>query len=151
GVIIVTTKSGKGQPKFNYNSTIGLNFVEKKIPVLSGPEYVEYAKKAYAASNQDPPIFSNNIANTNWQDEIFKTGVFQNHQLSANGSGEFVKYNVSFSYLGNEGTILTLNENQYASNGMFDIQLSNRLKIGLSYNASLAKTRTNSKLGGAAH
>src|SRR5690606_6168493 len=81
GVIIVTTKSGKGQPKFNYNSTIGLNFVEKKIPVLSGPEYVEYAKKAYAASNQDPPIFSNNIANTNWQDEIFKTGVFQNHQL----------------------------------------------------------------------
>lgn len=151
GVIIVTTKSGKGKPKFSYNSTIGLNKVEKKIPVLSGPEYVEYSEGAYQASGREAPVFSDKIANTNWQDEIFRTGFFQNHQLSANGSSESVKYNLSFNYLGNEGTIITLFEDQYSSNGMFDIKVNNKLNIGLTYSAAIVKTRTNSKLDGAAH
>lgn len=151
GVIIVTTKGGKGKPKLHYNATMGLSQVEKKIPVLSGPEFVEFTKKAYAASGEAPPVFSNNIANTNWQDEIFQTGAFQNHQLSANGSTESVKYNLSLNYIDNKGTILTLGEKQYSSNGMFDISLSKKLKVGLTYNATLAKTRTNSKLGGPGH
>lgn len=151
GVIIVTTKSGKGKPKFSYNSTVGLNYVEKKIPVLSGPEYIEYSKKAYAASGQEAPVFSSNVANTNWQDEIFRTGLFQNHQISANGSSESIRYNLAFNYMGNKGTILTLNEDQYASNGIFDIKLNDKLNVGLNYSAAIVKTRTNSKLGGAAH
>src|SRR5690606_33272993 len=86
-----------------------------------------------------------------WQNEIFRTGLFQNHQLSANGSSESVRYNLSFNYMGNKGTILTLNEDQYSSNGMFDIKLSDKLNMGLTYSTTLAKTRTNGKLGGAAH
>jgi len=151
GVIIVTTKSGKGKPKFSYHTTMGLNQVEKKIPVLSGPEYMEYARKAYEASGMEAPVFSENVANTNWQDEIFQTGLFQNHQLSGNGSSETVRYNLSFNYLGNKGTILTLGENQYSSNGKIDISLNKKLNMGVTYSASVAKTRTNSKLGGAAH
>jgi TonB-linked SusC/RagA family outer membrane protein len=151
GVIIVTTKSGKGKPKLSYNATAGVSHVEKKIPVLSGPEFVEFTRKAYAASGTNAPTFSPDIANTNWQDEIFQTGMFQNHQLSANGSSESVRYNLSLNYIDNKGTVLTLGEKQYSSNGMFDISLSKKLKVGLTYNATLAKTRTNSKLGGPGH
>jgi TonB-linked SusC/RagA family outer membrane protein len=151
GVIIVTTKGGKGKPKFSYNATLGLNQVEKKIPVLSGPEYIDYARRAYEASGQPAPVFSSNVANTNWQDEIFRTAVFQNHQISANGSTDAVRYNLSFNYMGNQGTVLTLNEDQYSSNGMFDIRLNPKLNVGFNYTATAAKTRTNSKLGGPAH
>jgi TonB-linked SusC/RagA family outer membrane protein len=151
GVVIVTTKSGEGKAKFTYNSTIGLQHVEKKIPVLSGPEYIAYSKEAYQASGEPEPFFSPDAANTNWQDEIFRTGLYQNHQISANGSSENVKYNVSFNYLGEEGIILTTYENNYSSNGNFNFKLSNKLQLGLTYSASYTKGRVNNKLGGAAH
>jgi TonB-dependent SusC/RagA subfamily outer membrane receptor len=85
GVVIVTTKGGEGKAKFSYNTTVGLQKVERKIDVLSGPEYIEYSKRAYAASGLPAPVFSPDVANTNWQDEIFRTGLYQNHQISANG------------------------------------------------------------------
>jgi TonB-linked SusC/RagA family outer membrane protein len=151
GVVIVTTKGGEGKAKFSYNSTIGFQQVERKVPTLSGPEYIKYSKEAYQASGQPEPVFSPDVANTDWQDEIFRTGLLQNHQLVANGSSEKVKYNISLNYLGEEGIILTTFQNNYSSNGNFDIQLTDKLNLGLTYNATYTKSRVNYKLGGAAH
>ncbi|MCX6225231.1 MAG: SusC/RagA family TonB-linked outer membrane protein, partial [Bacteroidia bacterium] len=151
GVVIVTTKSGKGKTKFTYNSTVGFQQVEKKIPVLSGPEYIAYSKKSYAASGEPVPVFATDVANTNWQDEIFRTGLFQNHQIAANGSSDKVKYNISFNYLNNEGIILTTYDKGYSSNGNFDIKLSDKLNMGLTYYALYGKNRSSYKLGDAAH
>lgn len=151
GVIIVTTKGGEGKTKFSFNSTVGFQQVAKKIDVLSGPEYVEYAKRAYEVSGEDAPVFSDQIANTNWQDEIFRTGVFQNHQISANGGNESLKYNLSLNYLSNKGIIITTFEDSYSSNGKFDITLSKKLNLGLNYVASYSKSRVNDKLTGPAH
>jgi TonB-linked SusC/RagA family outer membrane protein len=151
GVVIVTTKGGEGKAKFSYNSTIGWQQVEKKIPVLSGPEYIEYSKIAYQASGQPEPVFSSDVANTNWQDEIFRKGLLQNHQFAANGSSDRVKYNISFNYMDEEGIIITTYEKNYSSNGNFDIKLNDKLKLGLTYNATYSKGRVNNKLGDAAH
>ncbi len=151
GVVIVTTKSGSGKAKFSYNSTVGFQQVEKKIPVLSGPEYIAYSKAAYKASGQPEPVFASDVANTNWQDQIFRTGLFQNHQISANGSSDKVKYNVSFNYLNNEGIILTTYDKSYSSNGNFELKLTNKLTLGLTYFALYGKNRSNYKLGDAAH
>lgn len=151
GVVLITTKSGKGKTKFLYNSTVGIQKVEKRLDVLTGPEYVAFAKQAYAASGQPEPIFPQNIANTNWQNEIFQTGVFQNHEVSANGSTDKINYNVSVSYRGNNGTIITTYDNNYASNAKLDIKLTDKLKMGLSYVASYSKNRFSNKLLNGAH
>jgi TonB-linked SusC/RagA family outer membrane protein len=151
GVVIITTKAGEGKAKFSYNALVGFQNIEKKIPVLSGPEFIQYTKEAYAASNNPVPVFASDVANTNWQDEIFRTGMIQNHQFTANGSSEKVKYNISFNYLGEEGIILTTYKNNFSSNGNFDLKLSDKLNLGLTFNASYAKSRVNEKLGGAAH
>ena len=151
GVIIVTTKRGSGKPNFSFNATIGLQQVEKKIDVLSGPEFIQYSKDAYAATGGEVPTFSPDVGNTNWQDEIFRTGLYQNYQLSANGGNENLKYNVSLNYLGDEGILITTFENNYSSNGNFDIKLSDKLNLGLTYNASYIKGRSNPKLGGPGH
>lgn len=151
GVVIVTTKGGQGKAKFSYNTTVGIQQVERKIDVLSGPEYVEYSKRAYAASGLPAPVFSPDIANTNWQDQIFRTGVYQNHQVSANGGNDHVKYNVSLNYLGNQGVVLTTFQNNYSSNGNFKIKLNDKLNMGLTYNLAYTKSRANDKLSGAAH
>ena len=151
GVVIVTTKTGNGKSKFSYNSTVGFQQVAKKIDVLSGPQYIDYAKKTYAAEGLPEPVFAANVANTNWQNEIFRTGGYQNHQISANGGNENVKYNVSFNYLGNQGVVLTTFQNNYSSNGNFTFKLNNKLNMGLTYNADYSKSRVNDKIGGAAH
>jgi len=151
GVVIVTTKSGQGKNKFAYNSTVGLQQVAKRIDVLSGPEYIDFAKKSFANAGLPAPIFASNVANTNWQDEIFQTSLYQNHQISANGGNENVKYNISFSYLGNQGVVLTTFQNNYSSNGNFTFKLNNKLNMGLTYNAAYSKSRVNDKIGGAAH
>ncbi len=125
--------------------------VEKKIDVLSGPEFIQYSKDAYAATGGEAPTFRSDVGNTNWQDEIFRTGLYQNYQLSANGGNENVKYNVSLNYLGDEGILITTFENNYSSNGNFDIKLNDKLNLGLTYNASYIKGRSNPKLGGPGH
>src|SRR5690606_14827890 len=107
GVIIVSTKGGAGKTKFSINSTVGIQQVEKKIDVLSGPEYISYSQRAFEISGEEDPIFSPDVANTNWQDEIFRTAIFQNHQISANGGNENMTYNISLNYLSNEGVLLT--------------------------------------------
>lgn len=151
GVVIVTTKGGQGKAKFSYNTTVGIQQVEKKIDVLSGPEYIQYADRAYAASGLSAPVFSSDIANTNWQDQIFRTGVYQNHQISASGGNDNVKYNVSLNYLGNQGVVITTYKNTYSSNGNFKIKLNDKLNMGLTYNLAYIKSRPNDKLSGAAH
>ena len=151
GVVIVTTKSGKGKPKFTYNATIGFQHPEKTIDVLSGPEFIQYTIDAYAASGAGAPTFSPNVGDTDWQDEIFRPGLYQNHQLSAHGGNENIKYNVSLNYLGDEGILITTFENNYSSNGNFDIKLSDKLNLGLTYNVSATKGRANAKLRGPGH
>ena len=151
GVVIVTTKGGQGKAKFSYNTTVGIQKVERKIDVLSGPEYIQYADKAYANSGLPAPVFSPGIANTNWQDQIFRTGIYQNHQISASGGNDNFKYNVSLNYLGNQGVVITTFKNTYSSNGNFRIRLNDKLNMGLTYNLAYIKSRPNDKLSGAAH
>ncbi len=150
GVIIVTTKKGRGRAKFSYNSNVGLQHVERKIDVLSGPEFVEFSRRAYEASGQQAS-FPANIANTNWQNEIFRNGVFQNQQVSASGSTETVQYNISMNYMGNQGSVIETYENIFSSNGNFNIKLSKKLDVGFNYTASYHKQRAADKLSGPAH
>ena len=150
GVVIVTTKEGKGKAKISYNSTMGLQYAERTVPVLSVAEYIEYSKLAYANSGQPEPVFSPDIANTNWQDQIFRNGFFQNHQLSASGSYEMINYHVTANYIGDEGIILNTYKNTFSSNGNFNIQLNKKVKFGLTYNAAYIKQRANAKVAGQA-
>ena len=147
GVVIVTTKEGKGKARISYNSTMGFQHAERKLPVLSASEYIEYSKKAYANSGQPEPVFSSDIADTNWQNEIFRTGFFQNHQISAAGSSDRVNYHVTANYVGDEGIILNTYQNNFSSNGNFNIKLNNKVKFGLTYNAAYIKERASNKLG----
>ena len=151
GVVIVTTKGGEGKAKFNYNGTVGLQNIDKKIPVLSGPEYMAYAKQAYEASGLPDPVFSPDVANTNWQNEIFRTSPYVNQQISASGSNENVRYNLSFNYLNNEGIIITTYEKRYSLDGKFDIKLNDKLRVGFTFDGTFDNQRFNPDLTGPAH
>ncbi len=113
GVIIVTTKKGKdGKGKVSYSGYYGVSSLPSKYPVLSADEYRTYITSKGLVLNDGK-------ANTNWQDEIFRTAQVQSHSLSYGGGGGKNSYRASLSYLDQDGIIKKTGVEKYT--GRFNI------------------------------
>ncbi|MDA3929975.1 MAG: SusC/RagA family TonB-linked outer membrane protein [Prolixibacteraceae bacterium] len=101
GVIIITTKSGKsGAAVLNFSSTTSIDNVAGKLDFLSADQY-----RSYASKYELEDIFVDAGANTDWQDEIYRTGVSQQYNLSVSGGNEKSTYYASVTHQNNEGII----------------------------------------------
>ncbi len=94
GVIIITTKSGKGDGELSYSYNISTSEISKKYDLLNAQEFLE--------AN---PTASDGGADTDWQDQIFRTGISQSHNVSYSGAMESGDYRISFGYLNQEGIV----------------------------------------------
>ncbi len=102
GVIMITTKRSKaGQSYVNFNTYMAVENVANKIEMLTASELRNYLK----AVNKVP--FDDNGGNTVWQDEVSRTGVSQNYNLSFGGGSDKTTYGVSINYLDDQGIIKT--------------------------------------------
>ena len=103
GVIIITTKKGrKGTgPKFSYNGDVTISTTQKRYDVLNGNEYRALANRLWGEGNA-PELGK---ANTDWQDEIFRTAVSTSHNLSITGGLKNMPYRVSAGYQSDSGII----------------------------------------------
>jgi len=102
GVILITTKKGaQNRTTVDYNVYGAIDKVSNIPDVLTAEQYRKYARD----NNIDISVFDLG-ANTSWFDEIMRTGVSQNHDLSISGAGINNSYRVSVSYLDQEGVVL---------------------------------------------
>ena len=129
GVILITTKKGiQNRTTVDYNVYGAIDIVSNKPDVLTADEYRQWA----ADNSVDISVFDKG-ANTNWFDEIMRTGVTQNHDLSVSGAGTNNSYRVSVSYLDQEGVMM--DNYQKRLNTRFSISqkaLKDRLDLTLS-------------------
>lgn len=101
GVILITTKRGvQNRTTVDYNVYGAIDIVSNKPDVLTADEYRQWAED----NSVDITVFDKG-ANTSWFDEIMRTGVTQNHDLSVSGAGENNSYRVSVSYLDQQGVM----------------------------------------------
>ena len=102
GVIIITTKKGrKGTgPKFSYNGDVTISTTQKRYDVLNGDQY-----RALVADVIGEGAAALGTANTDWQDEIFRTAVSTSHNLSITGGLKNMPYRVSAGYQSDSGII----------------------------------------------
>nr|WP_321412472.1 TonB-dependent receptor [uncultured Carboxylicivirga sp.] len=125
GVIIITTKQGqKNSPmKIDYSGYYGIDQVQKGVyDVMNADQYKEYLTMAYANSDVElpggyNPSSSNYLwttladgsevatVDTDWFDEVFKTGIRQNHNVNFSGGGDNNTYNIGLDYFSQEGTM----------------------------------------------
>ena len=110
GVILITTKKGKeGAPKISVSSRYSITKVPGKYDMMNASEYATTNAKAYAASGIpiQPGITNNNgSVNTNWADEILKTGSVQDFNASISGGSNTSSYLISAGYFKDEGTLI---------------------------------------------
>lgn len=100
GVIVITTKKGRsGRTQVSYSASAGISTVAKKLDVLSADEYRNTLKNLNITIDDKG-------ANTNWQNEIFRTAMSQDHFLSFSGGSEKTTYRASLGYGNQEGIMI---------------------------------------------
>ena len=105
GVIIITTKKGKeGQaPRVSYSGSVSVATTQKRYDVLNGDEFREYAHQLWG----DALPAELGDANTDWQDQVFRTAVSTEHNVSINGGFKNLPYRVSLGFNKNNGIVKT--------------------------------------------
>ncbi len=78
------------------------------------------------------------LAFINWQDEIFRKGLMQNHQVSASGGNEVVRYYVSGNFARQEGMVINTDLTTYTARANVEINASKKLKFGLNITPSFS-------------
>ena len=111
GVIIVTTKGGKGKmDKFNVTAKaqVGVSMLARKLDLMNAQEFIRY-RNDYSTRNNpsapakyDPNAFGEG---TDWQDAITRPALFQNYNLSFNGRSRNSNYYGALSYTDNQGVV----------------------------------------------
>ncbi|WP_179353148.1 SusC/RagA family TonB-linked outer membrane protein [Winogradskyella vidalii] len=153
GVILITTKKGKrGKVTVEYNVYGGFkNGIRDNLdknPISSSlnkfPTIGEW--KDYVISQGGTDLDEINLAesfgtNTNWYDEIYRTGYIMNHQLSASGGTENVNYFFSANYTDEEGIMLTNDYTKYSFRANVDVKANDWLELGININPTYSETR----------
>ncbi len=119
GVVIITTKNGKkDQPlRVDYKGYFGVDVIPSSTyDVMDADQYSQYLGQANANSNTPLAAgYSLNPetgryqfqdgTNTNWFDEVFKTGTRQNHNINLSGGSAHSTYNIGLDYFSQKGTL----------------------------------------------
>ena len=101
GVIIITTKKGRAgqRPTVTYNGDITVSTIQKKYEVLNASEF----KQAATSLGFDTSAMG--TADTDWQDEIFRTSVSTKHSLSIQGGLKDMPYRIGLGFEDNNGIL----------------------------------------------
>ncbi len=103
GVIIITTKKGKsGDIKVSYNGNFQVSEITQKVDALSSGQFRDFVNANGSASQ----IAALGQANTNWQDEIYRTAMGTDQNISASGGKDNVTYRASVGYTNLNGVLL---------------------------------------------
>ncbi|MDK2852051.1 MAG: TonB-dependent starch-binding outer membrane protein SusC [Proteiniphilum sp.] len=104
GVIIITTKQGKeGKMKIDVSSRATMQWLPK-YNLTNRDQWIELNDLAF--SNAGRPAANHFDGNTDWQKEVFKTGIVQDHNISFSGGGNSSNYFISGNYQHNSGTTI---------------------------------------------
>ena len=124
GVIIITTKKGrKGQkPQLSYNANMSVSAPKGLLKTLDGNEYKDFVAGLYGTDSDAYKALgwydndgNQHFANTDWQDEIFRTAVSTDHNLSLSGATKNMPYHVSLGATSQNGILKTSNLTRYTA------------------------------------
>jgi TonB-dependent starch-binding outer membrane protein SusC len=144
GVVIITTKSGKGgKTTVTYSGLFGIRQIAKKLDVWDPYNFVVYqyerSRGSSAAENtfrdrygayEDLGLYKG-VPFVDWQDEVFGRDAFmQTHNFSINGGTEATSFNLSLTSNGEEGVMTGSDFNRKLINFKMNHKVSKRFDVG---------------------
>jgi TonB-linked SusC/RagA family outer membrane protein len=152
GVILVTTKTGRGNSKVNYSYYNGLQKptampdaiwdpiaymkLKNQAELNEGKTAVDYSDDEiaeYQAGLQNDPF---TYPSSNWFDIALENGNIQKHDVSVSGGADKYQYRLSLGYLDRDGIMIGPNnsEKKYSVGLNTNVNVSKNLKVGLTLN-----------------
>ena len=157
GVLMITTKRGTvSKPRISYTFKGTVISRPHGIETLSGDEYTTLIQEAlmnsgkiydptadpeFAYDVNQPYYFYNYGANTNWYDEVTRTGFSQDHTASISGGGDKAQYRASIGYYNANSVVIGTGLDRINARLNVDYNISKQLK----FSASMAYTRTDDR------
>ncbi len=132
GVVQITTKSGKaGVSRVTYESTYTNQIIQRKLNLMNGVQMIDFIKQYYTNSNLALPAEVTNAKNaeTDWQDQVLRSALQQNHTLSFSGGNDKTQYYVSGNYLDQPGIIKGSDFNRGSMRFNLTSQLNSRISL----------------------
>ncbi len=132
GVIIITTKSGQeGKTNVTYSGYVAF---DKVLGTLDMASASQLRSSGLVGAEQDGG------GDTNWQDEVLRTGVSHNHNVSISGGNQKTKYMGSINYMNRQGIVRGTGMNRVNARTLLTTKiLKDRLDISLGVNAMQGK------------
>ncbi|HEY0612239.1 MAG TPA: SusC/RagA family TonB-linked outer membrane protein, partial [Chitinophaga sp.] len=158
GVILITTKSGKGQRKtqINFNSNFALVKPTKSYKFLADYPRALTLEQRLAAVNTLPSqfLFKNGTIdqwmamgmidplrypNTDWWDIIMRDGQMQNYNLSASGGTENTNFFISVGVQDEKGLQINNDFKRYSARFNYDAKLRKNMNVGVKFYGNWTK------------
>lgn len=155
GVVLITTKSGKGAKKtlINFTSNMALNKPVKAYEFMADYPRSLTVQRQRTATNTLPGnqlfrlgtidqwmamgmIDPLRFPNTDWWDVITRDGAFQNYNLSASGGGDKSNFFISVGMRDEQGLQINNDYKQYNARFNFDYKVKNNMNTGVKFNGN---------------
>jgi TonB-linked SusC/RagA family outer membrane protein len=147
GVILITTKRGrKGKANVTYDNYVGFAKTLKRYSVLGADDFIvianEKVRNAGGTTTVARPYTdaNGNAVSTDWQNEIFRTGIQQNHSLSVSGATDKTNYFFSGGYSDQTGVIRANSLQRFSFRGNLDSEVKSWLRVGMTMGLSRTQT-----------
>ncbi|GAA0546034.1 TonB-dependent receptor [Chitinophaga japonensis] len=148
GVLLVTTKKGRGTSRVNYSYYYGIQKPTYLPDIIDDPiAYMRLKNQANINEGKAPEYAEDDIAEyqqgmatdpftypaNNWYDIALKNGVIKKHDLSVSGSTDKYQYRLSIGYLNRDGVLFGPgnHENKYSLGLNASMNVNERLKVGV--------------------
>lgn len=143
GVMLITTKRGTGGPlRVNFTTNASVSSITNKVDVLNADQF-----RAVMNEHGTPAqIGMLGDANTDWQDEIYRSAFATDNNISLSGGIKGLPYRFSLGYFNQDGVLRT--DNMQRVSGALVLSpslLNNHLKIDLNLKGSLQNNRFGSQ------
>jgi TonB-dependent starch-binding outer membrane protein SusC len=161
GVILITTKRGRGRAKVDVNSSYGVGNVPKSISTLNTQQYFTLIREAYAANpepgktfeqrfgsryDQASPEYMGDAATYNWQKELLnRNAPIQDHSVRLSGGNEGTTYYLSAGYTKQEGSLKANNLERYSVAANVESRISKIFTAGLNVRLVQQNTTDNTR------
>lgn len=137
GVVIITTKKGKGdKTTVEYDGFYGVRTPLKTVKMAGSNHFAYYSDVA----EQNTRFSTDQLYNTNWFDEITRLGTYSSNNLSLSGASEKINYLFSLNYYDEKGVLDGLDFQRFTFRNNNDYKISDKFKIMQTVSVSLSKS-----------
>lgn len=139
GVVLITTKRGATSGgQMEYDTYVGTSSATKQLGFASGDQYRTFVKDQVAKGALPATAAAAlGTANTNWEGELQRNAIAQNHSLSFSGGSPATSYRASLNYFDQQGVIISSGLKRYQGRvNAHHNALNGKLRLGVNLMAA---------------